>query len=378
VRLYVAGLALRGDGYPNAARTLALLRETTNIEVIECGRWLPESMHLWKLARISRWRAGWCLLELITGNLLSLIRVMHRIRRMPAQVYVPYPGIFFLGWVSLLPHRWRPRCIADTYISIWDSLIRDRGNARQGSWTSRGIKWLERRALQAAELVLVDTQANREFLVEAFELDAKRVRSLPLAIEERYFTSSTQAVRTDGGRLRVLFVGTLIPLHGVPTILDAMRELLSDPRFEFRIVGDGQLAGQVEKFVFEHPSAAITWVREWCSLDRIASEVAAADICLGVFGGEQKAARVLPFKLYMYFASGRPVISQSKLSTPAGVPSPPIEAISPGDAADLVEAICRLGSDASLRQQLADASGTYYRTWLANSCVSEAWQHLLG
>src|SRR5258706_12827529 len=48
MRLHIGGLGLRGDGYPNAARTVALLRQSKAFEVVECGSWLPEDFHLWK------------------------------------------------------------------------------------------------------------------------------------------------------------------------------------------------------------------------------------------------------------------------------------------------------------------------------------------
>ena len=378
MKLYVGGFGLRGDGYPNAERTIALLSQQNDIEIIQCGGWLPETLQLWRLARMPRWRATWSLLGLIARNLLSLIRLLGKIRHAPAPVYVPYPSIFFLGWVSLLPRRWRPFCIVDAYISIWDSLVRDRAGSPARGWQSRVLKSIEARSLKIAALVLVDTQANRELMSEEFGLKTSQVRSLPLAIDESHFVDLEDYVsRAPSYRLRILFVGTLIPLHGVPTLLDAIRELLPDPRFEFRIIGNGQMGGLVKEFESECQAGAITWISEWCSLDQIASEIAAADICLGVFGGENKAARVLPFKVYMYLAAGRAVISQSKLSTPEGVPFPPIEAVQPIDAKGLVEAIRRLANDSSKRERLSAEGRIYYRKWLANSCLSKDWRQLI-
>ncbi len=57
MKLYVGGLGLRGDGYPNSARTVRLLEQQADIEIVHCERWLPVDLHLWKLARMPRWRA---------------------------------------------------------------------------------------------------------------------------------------------------------------------------------------------------------------------------------------------------------------------------------------------------------------------------------
>ena len=40
-RLLVSGVGLRGDGYPNAERTLEILRESGNWEVHDRADWLP-------------------------------------------------------------------------------------------------------------------------------------------------------------------------------------------------------------------------------------------------------------------------------------------------------------------------------------------------
>ena len=44
----------------------------------------------------------------------------------------------------------RPSCIADAYISLWDSMFRDRGAASAAGLASRWVKSLERRSLRAA------------------------------------------------------------------------------------------------------------------------------------------------------------------------------------------------------------------------------------
>lgn len=376
--LHVAGIGLRGSGYPNARRTIDLLQQTSGLRVFESERWLPESMHLWRLAQGPKRLALRQLLILGLGNVASLLRVMGKIGRNGGPVYLPYPSIFFLWWASWLPRRWRPVCIADAYVSVWDSFVRDRGGAREYALASHLIRRIERRALRAATVVLVDTQANRAMLVDDLEVEPRNVRSLPLAIEEdRFLRLDRYCVSPGRRRLRVLFVGTLIPLHGIPVILEAMRQLLADDRFEFRILGEGQQSDLVERFMADHPSHTVSWVRGWSALDEVAAEVGAADICLGVFGGGQKAARVLPFKLYMYLAAGRPIISQSLLSTPEGVPDPPMEAVAPADAGALVDAILRLAGDAARREHLGAMATAYYRQWLSNQRVVDSWLRLL-
>jgi len=230
-------------------------------------------------------------------------------------------------------------------------------------------------ALRAASLVLVDTEASREMFIVEFGLERTAVRSLPLAIEEEVFLR-VQSPRLAAGKIRVVFIGTLIPLHGIDTILGAFGMLADDERFDLRLIGDGQEATKVEAFLATgHARGRVTWVRDWHSTDQMASELALADICLGVFGGAGKAARVLPFKVYMYMAAGKAVITQSLYSLPEGCPALPVAHAD--SALALAEKIKALSDDSEATLKLATASRAYYAMWLSNARVLNTWKGIL-
>lgn len=381
-QLIVAGLRASGSGYPNADQTLKRLSQDGSVVVRDLGKPLSPDLHLWTLRTLPAHRKLLALIKLGSGNLLSLVRVVGAARGRKTPVYVPYPSLFFMWLASWVPASMRPHCIVDAYISIWDTMFRDRSRTNGNSLASRWVKRIEARALRAAALVLVDTQANRTCLIDDFGLDPDRVRSLPLAIDEDAFLAVPPRPKREAGEVvRVVFVGTLIPLHGVAVILAAMRSVLDDPvhrdRFHFRFIGDGQLGGLLEDFVAHHDPRHVSWVREWRPLQAIASEIEDADICLGVFGGEGKAARVLPFKLYMYLAAGRAVISQAAMSLPGSAPMPPVVLVESADEAALADALTALAMDADRRQRLAEDGRAYYRNWLSGGRVLDAWRQLL-
>lgn len=372
-RLRVAGAALRGSGYPNAERTVAILSASGEWDVTDAADWLPPDMHLWRLVR-GTWRQRVELvLRLGFSGFKQAVRALYASSK--TLVYVPYPAPLMLWWLSFCPRRWRPKCIADAYISIWDSMFRDRANGSTGSVAARLLWRFERRSLRAAHRVLVDTQANRLQLIADFDLSPDRVFSVPLAINEDKFLSIIPRPTGDARRLRVLFVGTLVPLHGIDTLLAAIEELAGDDRFEFRLVGDGQMTSTVEAFVESVNPQNFTWAKSWYSLERIADEISQADICLGVFGGQAKAARVLPFKIYMYLAAGRPVVTQSSMSRPGEAPAPPVFSTSFG-ALSIADALRIAFDDRTKLASMARESREYYLQWLCNAKLAGAWQGL--
>lgn len=378
LHLVVAGVHLGGAGYPNAIRTVQALQARQEVHVVQCGRWLPDTFRLWSLTRAGVARQLRTLVLLAFGNLWSGLVALRQARKWRAPVYVPYPAVPLLWLYSFLPRRVRPLLVADAYISLWDSLVVDRGEARAHGRLAKLLRGVEGRALRTADVVLTDTQANRDYLVDIFAIEPSRVRSLPLAVvEPAACGTAVSPPPVEGGPLEVLFVGTFVPLHGISNLLLGITPLIHDPSFRFTVIGDGQDADQVEKFLRDHPRANVRWVREWQQPAQLAQWVQAADVCLGVFGGTGKASRVLPFKLYMYLAYGRAVVTQGALSLPADVPMPPVLTVQSERPQRITKALQFLRDDPAERSRLQHDAAEFYRTHLSNARVAEIWIALL-
>ncbi|QNH20189.1 hypothetical protein HEP73_01088 [Xanthomonas sp. GW] len=371
-RIVVAGVSLRGSGYPNAWNTLRILREQ-GVAILECGEWLPEDFHLWKLTRIPRWRAAFAIMKLISGNAISAIRLlMHRGR--DDIIYVPYPGIFLLWALSWLPLRWRPACTCDAYITVWDSLYQDREIG--GKITSRVSKLLlriESRALRAATRVVVDTTANADHIATTFGLDRHRVYALPLATDDALIMPQIRPAqtRTTDHPIRVLFFGTFVPLQGTTKIAQALDLLRDRIDLEFIVLGDGQTAVAAEPYLLNHPG--VTWLRDWLPIEELKRRVNESDICLGIFGGEGKASRVLPFKLYIAMAAGKPIVTQQLYGLPDGCPPIPAHFTSATPLA-IAEGILSLAENVQLRNELGERARIYYIQHLGQENIASRWQ----
>lgn len=377
-RVCVAGTGLRGSGYPNATGTIQVLREELGWDVDDRAAWLPEGTTLWRMARGGRARAALFLFKLLALNGWEFLRVLASRAARSGWIYVPYPSVFLLWWMSWIPRRWRPRVIADAYVSLWDAAFRDRAATGGHGLVSKSIKRFEARALRAADWVLVDTLANRDAFVRDFGIQPRRIRALPLAIGD----SGRRVAATGGDKATpsvgtVLFVGTLVPLHGIGVVADAARLLLAQNlpvRFEF--VGDGQDQSALLKLSEEFPPGQFEWERGWQSAESVRSRMLAATVCLGVFGGEGKAARVLPFKVYLALASGRPLVTQKEHSRPEGAPPIPALLVEPS-AEDLSAALKHLLANPTAREELALASRRYFDDYLGPRALAMAWTSLI-
>jgi len=372
-RVITGGAALRGDGYPNARNTIAILTGTSGICVDDRAYWLPESFHLWKLSRepIIPKLIGAC--HLSAGSMLSLFRAMISYR--PGDtLYLPYPSLPSMWLLSWLPNQIRPRIFIDAYITLWDSFYQDRRLGHQAGVASRWLLSAESRALRAADRVLVDTTANVEHLVSLYGVDRAHVHSLPLATLPAGNAPQKSRQQSLQHKTRIFFAGTFVPLQGTTVIAQAINILGNRDDLEFILVGDGQLADEAAPLL--EGAKGVTWHRGWHPLSVIEDELAQADICLGIFGGEGKASRVLPFKLYMALAASKAIITQSTYSTPAGVPAIPAWTCAATPEA-LAQAIAALSDDAATRNLLQAKAGAYFNQHLAASNVARHWQSLL-
>ena len=154
----------------------------------------------------------------------------------------------------------------------------------------------------------------------------------------RLHTPRTSTVRRAVGRRRgsalrpaddpgddgpILWYLTYIPLHGFETVARAAA-LLGDDGRTFRLVGDGQERA-TRPSNSRGPRGSPTWSSSRrCPKRSCRPRSRRASICLGVFGTSDKAARVVPNKVFQCAAAGRAVDhrghagSRQRLRRPVG------------------------------------------------------------
>jgi glycosyltransferase involved in cell wall biosynthesis len=361
-RLLVLGVHSKSEAYPNTLFRLNELEASGRFDLIEIRA------PLWHDAARNRCgRARWA--GTISRAVAAHLRVLwsYLLAGRPDVAYVPYPAVFVLLTLGALPSRLRPgHIVADAFISLYDTIVIDRQLIVADGTAARLLLRVERKAYALADQIVTDTPQDADFLCTTFGLAAPKVASLPLATDETHFIHRPYSTRP--GKIRVLFVGTLVPLHGVGTILEAAG-LLADRRdIELKLIGNGQDGLVVERWLPSSPDN-LTWLPDWQPGRSIADEIADADICLGIFGTSAKTQRVCPYKLHAYASIGRAIVTGDTAwarHASEGLPDAPFEMVPVGDAAALAVAIAALADHPQQRHRLATASRSFYESHLAN------------
>jgi glycosyltransferase involved in cell wall biosynthesis len=225
----------------------------------------------------------------------------------PDVLLVGYTGHFDVFPARVLARIRRVPLVFDAFLSLYDSLVLDRGAIPERGWQARALAWVDRTACRLADRVLLDTQAHVEFFRETFDLPAEKFWVLPIGADDAVFRPAPPA--SNGRVTTVLHFGRYIPLHGLETVVRAARILeQSGEACRFLLVGDGEERPRIESLVRELGSRSVEF-RDPLPPEALAETIRTAQICLGIFGRTGKAARVVPNKVYEAMAMAKPIIT---------------------------------------------------------------------
>jgi glycosyltransferase involved in cell wall biosynthesis len=336
--------------YPRNAQVISCLRRA-GVEVAE------RHVGVWE-RREHKWRAG----PVAAVRLAAAeVRLMQRPPETFDALIVGYPGHADLP-AARRAARGRP-VVFNPLVSLADTLVTDRGRYRAGSLPAKALAALDRRAFCAADLVVADTAAHARHL--AGLTGAGRIEVCLVGAEERVFRPGWVPAES----FTALFVGKLIPLHGLETILSAARLV---PEVRIRVVGSGQLGHLLDR---RPPNVEHVPRVEY---EQLPTELHRASCALGIFGTSDKAARVIPNKAFQALACGTPLVTAD---TPAAREllrdGESALLVQPGDPQALAAALRRLAERADLADALSAGGLAAYRSHASEQVLGARWRSLI-
>jgi len=282
-------------------------------------------------------RIAWRWVSAYPKLIWHLIRVAK-----PDLILISYPGIPDVLFASLIGRLRRIPVAWDVFLSLYDTIVEDRHLWGAKSLRAKALKATERLALRCPEAIFMDTQAHARRIESLFSMPRGRCDAVWVGAESSVFAVQTPELKqydVSDKSLRVLFYGQFIPLHGIPVIIEAARKLKNEP-IEWTLIGRGQEAPRIRAMLDAEPLPKVNWI-EWVTYEQLKQYITISDICLGIFGSSEKAASVIPNKVFQIVSAGRPLITRNSDAVRELLQHVPpcTQLIAPGDPTALADAI---------------------------------------
>lgn len=272
---------------------------------------------------------------------------------------VPAFGHRDVALASLLGRLAGIPVIFDPLVSRWDTQVGDLGRVRAGSVSAARMRWSDRASMRLADALLCDTWEHADFFTTAMGVPRRKMARVPVGADAVTFArGARRRARAAGEPLDVVYIGGFLPLHGLPAIVEAAAivEARRGPGFaRFTLLGAGMLAHRVARDIASRGLRSVRLAGRKPYPEAM-ELLAGADLALGIFGVTEKAARVVPHKVFQALALGVPTITRrSPAISEFFREGEHLMLVPPGDGAALAAAIEALAADGERRERMGRA-----------------------
>lgn len=232
---------------------------------------------------------------------LQLLRLAVRSR--PDAYLVTFRGYEILPFVLLLAGR-RP-VYYDEFINPVEWFVHEHSRFVAGSLRGRFLRRVYRLLLTRTQRILADTASHALHSAYLMKLPTDRYATVPVGNDDQTFRPV--AHYRSGQDLRILYYGSMLPLHGLPIVLDAMIRLNDLSHVTLVVVGGDSRTRQLVARA-EERGASIEY-RPWVDYQHLPDLFASCDLMLGgPFGGTVQSKFVVTGKTFQFLACALPVV----------------------------------------------------------------------
>ncbi|WP_404311694.1 glycosyltransferase [Agrococcus terreus] len=242
----------------------------------------------------------------------EVLAQLWRLRRDRPDAYlVTFRAFEVLPLVLALAGR-RP-VVYDEFINPVEWFVEEHAKLRAGSLPARALRGAFRAMMRRSAKVLADTPSHAEHSAALMDLPLEHYAVVPVGTDEGSFRPVEP--RTDGP-LRVLYYGSMLPLHGLDVLLEAMVLLADRDDVVASVVGGSDTdRARVDDAV--RRGARIDY-RSWVPYEELPALFAETSLAIGgPLGGTVQARYVITGKTYQFLASGVPTLVGANLESGA-------------------------------------------------------------
>lgn len=262
-------------------------------------------------------------------------------------ILVGFYGQLLLPIIKIL--TWKP-ILFDMYIATFDTMVYDRRVAKEKSWQAKLFKLSDKISCKFSKALVLETDDHILDFSKKFNVPKEKFNRIFLAVDDTVVKPRPQLKKND--KFLVHFHGEYAPFHGVKYILKAAH-LLKNEHVEFQIIGRGITFDADYKLAKKLALKNVRFI-EFVPYDSLAKYMANADVCLGVFGDNERMLRVTTNKVIEAIAVARPLITgRNQPVQELLTHNKSVYLVERANPQALAEAIIKLKEDTELREKIA-------------------------
>lgn len=275
-----------------------------NVEIIECH---DDSSGLKKYWRL--WRKHWA------------------IRKSYDYMIVGYPGHMVVPFAKMIS---RKPVIFDALCTLYEGEVISRGKHKFNFLAKWWINFIDQMAVKFADLILVETNAQREYFLNKFwskeipkktwkkvskrELRKQREKEMFTNKIVRVFTGADESIFYEDPAIKkhtiftVLFRGRLLPEAGIKYVVEAAK-ILEQERINFLIIGGGLMEKELADQIEQVKTTNLEWIKEYLPGDELRERILECHVSLGQMSDHERLSRTIPHKAFETLSMAMPYIT---------------------------------------------------------------------
>jgi glycosyltransferase involved in cell wall biosynthesis len=301
--------------------------------------------------------------------LWELIKI--RITKKPDLYFITFRGYEILPFVRLLTIG-KP-LIFDEFINLVEWVVYEHHKLKENSLAAKIMRGFYRFWLKTANLITTDTMSHAEYSSKLMNIPIGKYVPLIVSTDELTFKNVVRSKHNEADLFKVFYYGSMLPLHGVDTVIEAMTLLKDQPIELVLFGGKDQLRYSIEKARTDGAKIDyIKWVPPQEFFRKFPEYVKQADVCLGgPFGGTVQSQFVITGKTYQFLQMGCPVIIGHNQESKIFTDKQDALIIEQANPKALAGVILWAKDHPAKLNQISKAGQELYQNELSNKCLSE-------
>lgn len=268
---------------------------------------------------------------------------------------VGYPSHSVVPLAKLLS---RKPVVFDALCTMYEGVVLSRQS--KGFWGLKAlyIKFIDWLAVKCADIVLVESEAQRKYFAEKFG-ESSKYKVVYTGADDSVFYIDAQTEKKE--KFTVLFRGKFLPEAGIKYIIESAK-ILAEKEVNFLIIGNGWLEKDLKLKIEDLKLGNLELITENLSDEDLRKLMLSCRISLGQFEKHERLSRTIPHKCFESLALGLPYIT-ARAEPVAEILKEGEEVIfvNPADPENLADKILYLKNNPDLLERLSQNGHKLYQ-----------------